>query len=81
MKITLKTFASIRDIIGFNQLELDIPDDATAGSVIETLAEKHEGLASHRETLLIAVNSTYCGSDTTLKEGDTMALFPPVSGG
>lgn len=81
MKITLRTFASIRDLVGFNQREMTVPEDATTGSVIDLLIEKHEALGEHGASLLIAVNTTYCDRETLLKEGDTMALFPPVSGG
>ena len=30
---------------------------------------------------MIAVNQEYCGSETVLKNGDIVALIPPVSGG
>lgn len=81
MKITLRTFASIRDITGRDNDELEVPEDATAGGVIDMLQQDHEEMIPHRENLLIAVNSTYCDENTVLKEGDTIALFPPVSGG
>jgi len=32
-------------------------------------------------SLLIAVNEEYCRPDRPLEEGDTLAIFPPVSGG
>jgi len=30
---------------------------------------------------MIAVNEEYASSDQVLKEGDTVAIIPPVSGG
>ncbi len=81
MKVTLRTFASIRDITGFDKKQIEIPDNATAGTLIDILQKDHVELAPHRDSLLIAVNSNYCEEETSLNEGDTLALFPPVSGG
>ncbi len=81
MYITLRSFATIRDIINADSLNLEIPGGTSAGSLIDLLEEKHPELSSHRDSLLIAVNSEYCNKEKILKDGDTIALFPPVSGG
>lgn len=42
---------------------------------------KYPRLAGHRGTMLLAVNHAFAGADRVLKEGDEVALLPPVSGG
>jgi molybdopterin converting factor subunit 1 len=81
MVITIKTFASVKDIFGHEELSLDVDDTITAGEVVDMLCEKHPGLLGIKETLITAVNEEYCAKDTVLKQNDILAVFPPVSGG
>jgi molybdopterin converting factor small subunit len=50
-------------------------------SLIEAIKEKHPKLGELTETLVISVNWEYATYDTKLKDGDEVALLPPVSGG
>lgn len=81
MIIKLKVFASIRDICGFEEKEIHIPAGITVEQLIDLLSKEHCGLASKRESLLVAVNEEYAAGSRMLAENDTVALFPPVSGG
>ncbi len=81
MRIKIKVFASIRDICGFDEKELIVSDSIRVSEIIDTLICKNDELKDKKNSLLIAVNLEYCDSSKILKEGDTIALFPPVSGG
>jgi molybdopterin converting factor subunit 1 len=81
MKIRLKVFASIRDICGFDEKELTIPESTTLEGLLDNLASQYSGLTGKRVSLLMAVNEEYSKGDTILHDNDTVALFPPVSGG
>jgi sulfur-carrier protein len=81
MNITVKAFASISDICGFRETSISIQDRSTAGDVLKRLKENHAGLKKLGSSILLAVNGEYCGPKVTLKEGDVIAVFPPVSGG
>jgi len=81
MKIKVKVFASIRDICGFNEKDLIVSDSIKLNEVIDLFIKSNRGLSDKKDTLLIAVNEEYCRMDRTLEDGDTLAIFPPVSGG
>lgn len=81
MRIKIKVFASIRDICGFSEKELIVSDSIKVNEVIDLFIKGNQELSDKKNSLLIAVNEEYCSMDKTLEDGDTMAIFPPVSGG
>jgi molybdopterin converting factor subunit 1 len=81
MRIKIKVFASIRDICGFEEKELIVSDSIKVSEVIDLFIKGNDELSGRKDTLLIAVNEEYCSMDRTIEDGDTMAIFPPVSGG
>jgi molybdopterin synthase catalytic subunit len=55
---------------------------ATARAAFERVLEEYPDLSRFRSALLVAVNQEYARDlDVVLKDGDEMAVFPPVSGG
>jgi molybdopterin converting factor small subunit len=72
--ITVKCFARYRDRLGFSELELP------AAPTLGTLLEDPRFAALPTEALL-AVNQNFADRTTPLKDGDEVALMPPVSGG
>jgi molybdopterin converting factor subunit 1 len=72
-------FAGLRERFGTAALELDVDDGATVAAVIERLSTRTAGL--HSERFATAVNRRYAPRDAPLREGDEVALIPPVSGG
>ncbi len=81
MHIIARFFALHRDVVGASQLELDVPDDATAGDVWSQLSETYPRLAGATRSLMFAVNQVYAEPETVLRDGDEVAFIPPVSGG
>ena len=57
--------------------------EPTVGRLREHLADRAPALADFLRggTLLVAVNREYAAATTVLKDGDEVALFPPVTGG
>ena len=49
--------------------------------LVDHVLAKYSGLAGHRRSMLLAVNHAVGDPDRILKEGDEVALLPPVSGG
>ena len=81
MKIKIKVFASIRDICGFNEKELIVSDSIKVNDVVDLFIKCNNELSATKDNFLIAVNEEYCAMDMMLKDGDILAIFPPVSGG
>lgn len=72
--ITVRAFARYKGLLGFERVETDCP--ATLGDL---LAEPR--FAALPKDALMAVNQAFAGRDAGLKDGDEVALMPPVSGG
>ena len=81
MKIRVKLFAILRERAGIAELMLDLPAGATARDAITALAQKCPDVENLVSQAAAAVNQQYVKRDTQLREGDELALIPPVSGG
>lgn len=81
MKIDLLLFAKLREIFGEEKVSLQIPDGATVKDVLPLLFQENSLRQQILESVLFAVNQCYAAPDTVLREGDELALIPPVSGG
>ena len=78
MNITVRYFASMRDRMG--KADESVSIDADAVTVADVWAAVADGQPMADSTL-IAINMEYTNADATLKEGDELAFFPPVTGG
>jgi MoaE-MoaD fusion protein len=76
MRVAVKLFAVLREQAGARTLELELPDGACVTDVWPALE-----LGEEPAGLLLAVNRAYVGRDAVLRDGDEVALIPPVSGG
>ena len=74
MKIIIKLFATLRDC-GPEIQEKNVSAGSSVATVIDSLSLP-EGIP-----LLTIVNGVHTDPQEKLKEGDVLALFPPVGGG
>jgi molybdopterin converting factor subunit 1 len=81
MRVTVQLFAVLRDRAGVAAVELELADDATAGDVTRGVAERFPALRELLARTAVAVNRAYAGPGAAVREGDEIALIPPVSGG
>ena len=81
MKCTVLLFAQLAESIGSDRITIKLSDGATIEDALRQLASQHEIVASMRDSLAVAIDDRYCKRNTSLNDGDTLALIPPVSGG
>lgn len=81
MLIRVKLFASYREMVGRDQVEIEIAPGGTVGDALDALGRRHPVLAEQAYAPLAACNLTHVGLAHPLREGDELAIFPPVSGG
>ena len=81
MKIQIRAFAAIREMLGTGEIELEVGDDATPSTVFRQLLKGRDDVDAIMRATRFAVNRDYVDADTPLSEGDELSLFPPVAGG
>ena len=80
MRCTVLLFAQMAEAIQADRLEIELDEGATVRDALDGLARNHEAIAAMAGCLAVAVNERYSPASTTLNNGDTIALIPPVSG-
>jgi len=81
VRVTIKLFARLRDIVGCAELVRELDADATVRTAWGALAAEWPELASYERSISTAVNADYARMTHPLAEGDEVAFLPPVSGG
>ena len=79
--VRVRLFASLREIVGRRELELELRVGSTPDDAWRELSGSHPGLAAKRASLSAAINRRYASFDDDLAEGDELVFIPPVSGG
>ena len=79
MRISVRFFASFRELAGLSQVELEVPYGSTTDNLRQLLLERFPSF--QRGPMLMAVNAEFADPEQVLQNGDEVALFPPLSGG
>ena len=80
MTITVLLFASYADALGTSSVDVALPRDATVGDVVSAIRAR-SGAERLPPRPLVAVNERYASLESLVREGDEVALIPPVAGG
>ncbi|MGE5339329.1 MAG: MoaD/ThiS family protein [Gemmatimonadota bacterium] len=83
MNVTLKLYATLSDYLPpdarNNQVQVEVPEDATVGNLIGRYN------LPPKLTHLVLINGHYIAPEartsTSLRDGDTVAVWPPIAGG
>ena len=78
MRLTIRLFASAAAAMGARQIEVELPERATAGQCREILAARGGDLFRR---CTVAVDLVAVAPDHPLLPGGEVAVLPPVSGG
>jgi molybdopterin converting factor subunit 1 len=83
IRVRMLFFGAAREIVGQDEVLLDLRAPATAASSFEEVLERYPELRRFGRSLLLAVNQEYAQEDALreVRAGDELAIFPPVSGG
>jgi len=80
MTVRIRLFASARDAFGFDSEECSI-DTPSLEAVRTFLLDKNPSGDALLRSCRFAVNMEYATANARIKEGDEVAIIPPVSGG
>lgn len=80
-EVIVKFFASARDTVGQKDLTIELERNSKVEDLMNHLYQRYPELEEMKEQLLISVNKDRTSKDETLKDGDEVAVMPPVTGG
>lgn len=81
VKVDVRYFAMIREIVGTPAQRRQLAAGATAGDLFDALVREYPRLERLRPITMLMVNQAYVEREHVLADGDEVALIPPVSGG
>ena len=81
MSIRVLFFASLADIAGMRETAVDAASITDVNSVFNKFASQFPALENYRSSVLFALNSEFARPGSSVRDGDEIAFFPPVSGG
>ena len=81
MKLQVQFFSRLRDLAGMSVVDLEVPDHATAGDLLEVVYAREPALRDWDKSILVAAGVEFVERDYVLKPGDEISIMPPVQGG
>ena len=84
MRVRLLCFGVLRDLLPVPADEIELPEDTTVRELLRILEQRTSNSRMDGkvwQSLAVAVNREYSSAGTVLRDGDEVALLPPVSGG
>ncbi|MBT2322467.1 MoaD/ThiS family protein [Variovorax paradoxus] len=83
MKVTVRYFASVREALGTGSelLETAAPDLAALRDELIARGEPHASALARGKAVRMALDQVMSAENATLREGQEVAFFPPVTGG
>lgn len=94
MKVKIRAFANLADLVGRGAVELELPEGATVEDALRALFDRFgkalefmltDGRGRLADFVKVFLNGRdidfLSGLKTPLKDGDELYIFPPVGGG
>jgi len=81
--ITVKYFAGLKTLAGSEEDRFDLGSETTVRVLSEEIGKRHPELKNliGGKKVMVSVNHDMASPDSTIKDGDEVALLPPFSGG
>lgn len=81
MRITIRLFGRLRDLIGASEIERQVATAATVADAWHALTVEFPQVAPYGRSVSAAVNADFAKMTAAVADGDEIAFLPPVSGG
>ena len=81
VRIRTLFFASYKVLLGTGELQVDLPEGSVVSDLVSALRSRGGAFTVLPAAPAVAVNLTYSDPTSLLRDGDEVALIPPVAGG
>jgi molybdopterin converting factor subunit 1 len=81
MRVRVLYFGVLKDVMGRRSVEMELPEGSSLAELLAMHRSSGGAVDSIWDSIAVAVNQEYARVGDVLKDGDEVALLPPVSGG
>ncbi len=81
MRIEIRAFGGLVERAGLSTLVIELPEGADVGQLRRTVSAAHPELAALMPRVAVSIDLELATDATVLREGQEIALLPPVAGG
>jgi len=81
MKVRVQFYAQLRDLIGIQELELELRQGATVRQLLDEVYAQQPALRAHDKSILVGAGVEFVDRNYKLNPGEEIAIMPPVQGG
>ncbi len=81
MKVRAEFYSRSREIVGASSLDVVLLDNATVLGLVEKLCGDYPPLRDFRNSMLFGIGVEFVDEQRVLREGEVVAIMPPVQGG
>ena len=81
MKVRVKFYAQLHDLIGIHELELELRQGATVRQLLAEVYAQQPALRAHDKSILVGAGLEFVDRNYKLNPREEIAIMPPVQGG
>jgi molybdopterin converting factor small subunit len=81
MKVRVRFYSQLRDLVGAPELDVDLPEKAPVAELLENIYSKVPALRAHDRNILVGAGVEFVDRNYQLKRDDEISIMPPVQGG
>jgi molybdopterin converting factor subunit 1 len=80
-RVRVLLFGPLADLAATPDVSLEVRGGASVADVLALVRGRYPALGARLDSTAVAVNLSYAARDAVVRDGDEVALIPPVSGG
>ena len=81
MTVRVQFFSHLCDVTGTSESQVHVPEGASVADLLTVLYGEHPKLREWDSSILVGVGVEFVDRDYLLREGEEVAVMPPVQGG
>ena len=81
MNVRVQFYAQLRELIGVNELDVEIPQGVTVRELLEKIYAQKPALRAHDKSILIGAALEFVDRNYKVNPDEEIAIMPPVQGG
>jgi sulfur-carrier protein len=81
MRLSVQFFSQLREIVGADEVALDLPTGTTVADLLAQLYRAYPALEKWDRNLPVGAGVEFVGRDYVIQPNDEIAVMPPVQGG